>query len=195
MHRHHLDIAVIVPPVELLVFDAQVGEVHLLIEVREVVLARPLLDLVLVAIGAPVAVPAIPVALVQPGLVVALEFVVEDDSLDACAALQKAFCFTFVGAIDLNVVLEFPLAFGTCVEGLTTISIAVTVALEQVPALLRQRHRVVPRAGYANRLDETLFTEVPQISRTGIGRTIVVAPQIATGDDPKRADGRKGPRF
>jgi hypothetical protein len=164
MNRHHVHIAVIVPPVELLVFDAQVGEVHLLIEVREVVLARPLLDLLLVAIGAPIAVAATAVALVQPPLVVTLEFVVEDDSLDVCAALQKAFCFTFVGAIDLDVVLQFPLAFGAGVEGLATISVAVTVALEQAPAFLRQRHGVVSRAGYANRLDESLFAEVPQIS-------------------------------
>jgi hypothetical protein len=87
VNRHHLHIAVIVSPVELLVFDTQVGKVHLIIEVREVVIARPLLDLVLVAIGASIAVAPIPVALVQPPLVLTLEFVVEDDSLDACAAL------------------------------------------------------------------------------------------------------------
>jgi hypothetical protein len=49
----------------------------------------------------------------------------------------KAFCFTFVGAIDLDVVLQFPLAFRACVEGLATISVAVAVALEQAPAVLR----------------------------------------------------------
>jgi hypothetical protein len=110
--RDNLDIAVIVSPVEFLVFDAQVWKVHLIVEVRKVVLARPLLDFVLVAIGASVAVAAIPVALVQPGLILTLEFVVEDDSPDACAALLKALGFTFVGAIDLDVVLPFALAFG-----------------------------------------------------------------------------------
>jgi hypothetical protein len=195
MNRHHLHIAVIVPPVGLLVFEAHVGEVDLIIEVGKVVLARPLLDLVLVAIGAPIAVAAIPVALVQPGLILTLEFVVEDDSPDACAALLKALRFTFVGAIDLDVVLQFPFAFGAGVEALATISVAVAVALEQAPALLRQRDGVVPRAGYPNRLNETLFTEVPQISRSRIDRMIAVVPQIATGDDPKRADGGKGPRF
>src|SRR2546425_1808761 len=140
MDCHHLHIAVIVLSIELLVFDAQVGKMDLLIEVREVVLARPLLDFVLIAIRASVTVAALPIALVQPPLVLTLEFVVEDDSLDACAALLKAFCFTFVRAIDLNIVFEFLLAFRACVEGLAAISVAVAVALEQTPALLRQRY-------------------------------------------------------
>jgi len=193
VNRHHLHIAVIVPAVGLLVLKAHVGEVDLIIEVGKFVLPCPLLDLSLVAIGASIAVAPIPVALVQPPLVLTLEFVVEDDSLDACAALLKAFCFTFVGAIDLDVVLQFPLAFRACVEGLATISVA--VALEQTATLLRQCYGVVPRAGYPNRLNETLFTEMPQISGSRIDRMIAVVPQIATGDDPKRADGGKGPRF
>jgi hypothetical protein len=45
-----------------------------------------------------VVVAAIAVALMEPRLVFALELVVEDDALDARAALLEAFCVPYVGA-------------------------------------------------------------------------------------------------
>src|SRR5262245_58984262 len=48
--RDHLDVLVPVASLEL-VFDSEIGEVDLFIEVREVVFTRPCLDLVRVAIG------------------------------------------------------------------------------------------------------------------------------------------------
>ena len=44
-----------------------------------------------------VAVVAVPIALVQPLLVLTLELVVEDDVIDARAALLQALCFAFEG--------------------------------------------------------------------------------------------------
>jgi hypothetical protein len=42
---HHVDIVVIPPAIRLLVLDANVWKMHLVIEVREVALKRPLPDL------------------------------------------------------------------------------------------------------------------------------------------------------
>src|SRR5947209_11044434 len=140
-----LDVDVIVTPVELLELDPYVRKVQLLIEVRQVVLQRPLFDLARVTIRVSVVVRPIAVAFMEPSLVVALELEVEHDSFDAYAALLEAFGFTFVGAIDLDVVFEFPLAFDARVEGLAAVSVAVRVPmmLEQAPSLVRERNRDV----------------------------------------------------
>ena len=64
VRREQLDVLVAFPPIHL-VLDAVVGEVHLAVEVRQVVFACPLADLVLVAIRSAVAVGAIAVVLLQ----------------------------------------------------------------------------------------------------------------------------------
>src|SRR2546428_7589555 len=127
----------------------------------------------------------------EPLLVVALELVVQDDPIDPRAALFQALRFAFEGPIDLHVVLKLPLAFDARVEGLAAFPVAVTMALEQAAALLRQRYGVVARAGHTGRLDEPLLTEMSKVARSRISRTMVVVSEITTGDHSKRADGRQ----
>src|SRR5713101_185934 len=102
-----LDILVIPPPIGLLVFDAQVREMDLVIEVREVVFVRPFLDLVRVAIGPTIAVVTVPITLVEPLLVLTLELVVEGHPIDACPALREAFGFSEVRAVHQGTVFHF----------------------------------------------------------------------------------------
>jgi hypothetical protein len=116
--RGYFDVVVIPAAVWLLIFDPQVGEMDLVIEVREVVLERPGLNLFRVAIGMAVVVIAVAIPLVEPLLIVALELVVEYDAIDARAALLEAFGFTKIGATDLGVVFQFTLAFEARVERL-----------------------------------------------------------------------------
>jgi hypothetical protein len=142
-----------------------------------------------------IVVAAIAIALVQPALVLTLELVVEDDSTNAPATRRQALCFAFVRAIDLDVVFELPLAFNAMPERLMTSLIAVAVTLEQASSFSGQRDRIVAAAGHANRLDEPLLAEVPEIAGSWINWTIVVIPQITTGDHPKRADGRERARL
>jgi hypothetical protein len=123
MRGRDLDVAVVPTPVRLLVLDADVREMHLAIEVRQVMFAGPLPDLFRRSIGVAVVVLAVPIALVQPLLVLTLELVVEDDPLDAGAALQEGFCLAFVGPVDLDVVLQFPLGSDAGVEGLLVLSV------------------------------------------------------------------------
>jgi hypothetical protein len=107
----NLDILVETTAVDLLVLDAEIGKVHLLVEVRQVVLARPKGDLVRAAIWMAVVVVALSIALVQPPLVFALELVVEDHSVDPRAAQVQALSDVAVRRMDLRVVFDLARAF------------------------------------------------------------------------------------
>ena len=60
----HLDVHMVTAPVDLLVLDAQVGEVDLLVEVRQVAFERPFFNLLSIAIWVAVVVVTLAVALV-----------------------------------------------------------------------------------------------------------------------------------
>jgi hypothetical protein len=102
MRGRDLDVAVVPTPVRFLVFNADVREMHLVIEVRQIVFVGPLSDLVRGSIGVAVVVIAVAIAFVQPLLVFTLKLVVEDDPIDAGAALQEGVCLAFVRAADLK---------------------------------------------------------------------------------------------
>jgi hypothetical protein len=195
MDGHDFDVNVIPPPIRILVLDAGIRKMDLLVEVRQVVVTSPFLDLVWVTIGVAVVVVAVAIVLVEPLLVVALELVVENDAIDARPALVQALCFAFERSIDLDVVLQLPLAFDARVERLAAIAVAVTMALEQAAALLRQRNGVVARAGYSSCLHQPLPTEVAKVARSRISGTIVVVSEITTGDHSKRPDRCERARF
>ena len=116
MDRNDLHILVVAAAVDLLVFDPQVGEMDLLIEVRQVVFERPLFDLPHIAIGVAVVVLALPIALVQPLLVLALELVVEDHTFDARVAFFEAVRDAEVRLVDLRVVFELALTLETRIK-------------------------------------------------------------------------------
>ena len=86
VRREQLDVLVAFAPIDL-VLDAVVGKVHLAVEVRQVVFARPVADLLLVAVRSAVAVGAVAVVLLQELLVLALQVLFEDDASDVEAAV------------------------------------------------------------------------------------------------------------
>jgi hypothetical protein len=87
----------------------------------EVVVVRPFLDFVSVAIGSPIGIVAVPISLVQPLLVLTLELVVEDDSVDASPAPRQTPGFPEVRAIHLGVVFHLARLLQIGVELLTMI--------------------------------------------------------------------------
>src|SRR5262245_43640676 len=180
--RCHLDVLVITAAIGLLVFDAQIGEVDLVIEVRQVALGRPAADFLVGPIRVSVVVAPLAIPFVKPRLVITLELVVEDDALHARAALGQTLCLAFVRAIDLKVMFPFSLAFEAIPERLTGTLVPITVVFQHAAAFARQRHGVVARAGHTNRLDQPLLAEVAQVAGARIGRPIVVIPEITTGD-------------
>jgi hypothetical protein len=149
VHRGDLDILVIPPPIGLLVLDAQVGEVDLVVEVREVVFPRPFLDLMRLAIRASIGIVTVFIPFVQPALVLTLELVVEDDAIDACPALPEALGFTEVRAIDLGIVFDLARLLEVRIEILrmvvaTVRRIVAAVGLQHVPTLFRQDDGYLP---------------------------------------------------
>jgi hypothetical protein len=202
--RRDLDILVIPPAIGLFVFDPHVREMDLVIEVGDVVVVRPFLDLVSRAIGPPISVVAVPISLVQPLLVLPLELVVEHNSVDAGPALGETPGLPEVRAIHLGVVFHLARLLQIGVELLTMVTLTVVaivermvaaIRLQHVPTFLRQDDRHVPMTGQALGSDEPLLAEVSEVARPWIGRTLVVVAKVACRDDPKRADGRQRAGF
>src|SRR5262249_32919334 len=135
------------------------------------------------------------IALMEPALVLALELVIEYDPLDPRVTLGEPLRGAFIGAIDLEVVFELPLAFDASPEGLAVTLVTVPMVFEHTPPFRRQRHRVVARAGHPNRLHEALLAKVPQVTGSGIERPVVVVAEITTGGYSERTDGRERTRF
>jgi hypothetical protein len=196
-----LDILVLPPPIGFLVFDAQVREMDLVIEVRQVVFVRPFLDLVRLAIGPAIRIIAVPISLVEPLLVLTLELVVEGDAIDACPAVREALGFAEVRAIHLRVVFHLARLLQTRVELLTMVMLMVlamvrrvvaSVRLEHVPTFFRQHDGDVPTTIQALCSDEPFFAEMSEVGGPRIGRTLVVVAEVACRDDPKRPDGGQG---
>ena len=123
---HDLDVLVVPAAVGLHVLDAQVREMHLVVEIREVLFGGPRLNLLLRPFWVAVVVVVVPVVLVEPALVVALQLVVEDDALDVGPALAEPLLGLLVGAVDLQVVLAFARADEAGVEGLAAFSDSVS---------------------------------------------------------------------
>ena len=160
----------------------------LLIEVREVVFERPLFDFPRVTIRVSVVVVAIPIALVEPLLVLALELVVQDDALDVGVAFVQALRDAQVGLIDLRVVFELALAFETRIKLLARVVVVASVGLQQVPAAVGQNDGDIAPAVQPHGVDQTLLAQVPKVAAAGIGLAPGVVAQVARGYDPKRAN-------
>ncbi|OFW08217.1 MAG: hypothetical protein A3H96_23680 [Acidobacteria bacterium RIFCSPLOWO2_02_FULL_67_36] len=161
---------------------------HLVIEVRQVVLMSPLRNLALVPIGSSIGVRTVSIALLEPSLVLALELVIEPHALDLEAARLEPRGLALVGAVDLGVVFELALTLEACVERLPMAAPAAAVRFEQVPATLGQHDRMFAMSGDARCLDQPLFAEVSEVALTRIQRPIRVVAQVASRYNPKGAD-------
>jgi hypothetical protein len=189
---HDLDILAIATPVVLPKFDAQVGEVDLLVEVREVMFERPSLNLPFVAIRVSVVVFPLPIALVEPLLVLPLELVVQDDALDVRIACVEPLGDGQIGGIDLGVVFALALAFEARVELLANILVAASMGLQEVPAAVREHDRDVAPAVQPDGTDESLLAQMTQVAAAGVGFAPGVIAQITRRHDPERTDGGQG---
>src|SRR5688500_14290192 len=90
--------------VSVLVLDTGIRESDVPFVVRQIVPARPLRDLLGLAIRPAVAVLLPSIALVEESLIVALQLVVEDDAPNPTALAAETLLGALVGAIDLGVV-------------------------------------------------------------------------------------------
>jgi hypothetical protein len=94
-------------------------------------------------------------------------------------------------AIDLKVVFHFPRAFEARIERLAVLLVAVPIPLRKTAAILREHDRMVAMTGHAHGLDQPLFSKVSEVARPWVRSTIVVVPEITTGDNSKGTNGRE----
>jgi hypothetical protein len=135
---HHLDILMTVASVKF-VLNPEVGEADAIVEVRQVVLTRPVFDLVPIAIGSSIAVWSAAVPFLEPRLILALELVVEHDAPNLCPLVAKPFVFSQAGAIELDVMLQLTRPAHASVERLLPCIVAVAaVGFQEVVASLGQ---------------------------------------------------------
>ena len=90
VRRRDLHVLHITTAVRALVLDPEIGELNTFVHDRKVVLMRPLFDLFASSRRPTVAVRALAVSLLQEPLVLPLEFVVEDNALNARAPVLQA---------------------------------------------------------------------------------------------------------
>jgi hypothetical protein len=137
--RDHLYVFVMVPSVQL-IFDAEVREVHGLLEVRQVVFVRPRFNLASVPIRSTIAVWPAAIRLLQPFLILALEFLFEHYPMDFRTGVTETLLFAKVGAIHLNVVGQLTGPADAGVEGLLSRIVAIpAVGLQEVVTSFRER--------------------------------------------------------
>jgi hypothetical protein len=164
VRRDDLDVLSAPAAVRLLILDARVREMHLFVEVRQVVFACPFANLVGRPIGSSVAVVVILVALVQPTLILALELVIQHDTIHARAALQEARLGLFIRAVNLDVVFQLARPYKAGVERLTALVVRVSAMFEKAATCLREHHRMVTVTGHADGLDQPLLSKMSKVA-------------------------------
>jgi hypothetical protein len=102
MGGDNLDVLVPQAAVTVFVLDAGIRQSDVPIFVRQLVFPRPAPDLFGLAIRPAVAVLLAAIPLVEKSLIVALEFVVEDNSPDPAPSVPESFLRALVGTIDLR---------------------------------------------------------------------------------------------
>jgi len=113
-----LDVLMEVASLGLLVLDSQIRKVDLVIEVGKVMRSGPGSNLILGSIRMAVILVAVAIVLVQPFLVVLLELVVEDDSVDPRTVFLKNLSGIQVGVENLRVMFQLAGALQARIEGL-----------------------------------------------------------------------------
>ena len=179
---------VIPPAIGRFVLDTDVGEVDLLVEVRQVAIVRPVLDFGAVAIRPSVGIVAVLVTLVQPSLIVALELVIERNTMDPVAALLETLRLAQVRAKHLAVVFHLAWLLQLRVEGLLAVLAGIMVVIVRVVAamrfeeaapIFRENDGDVTMTVDAFHPNQSLFPKMSQVACARVGWPSVVIAEVA----------------
>jgi hypothetical protein len=189
---HVLDVAPAVGPE---VLDLKVGKLDAPINKGEVVGFGPPAHLVGVSPGSAVAVAMTPVWLLEEHLVVALEVLLEDHTLDMRSFLHQSVGRPEIGSIKLRVVSELAVAREPILKELRRLVVTGAMSFEQLATAIRQRHEIgaclpingrdVPEQPFTSQM---LNVTVPQV-----GVTIAVFTEVIDRDNAERTDDGKRP--
>jgi hypothetical protein len=176
-----LDVLVMLAPVDL-VLDAVVREVNLAVEVRQVVLARPLANLALVAVRTAVAIDPAAIVFLQELLILALQVLLEDDAsnLESVVLVAKTGFLLPIRRVEVRVVLDFALTADAGVERLRWLLVAIHgMRIEQIAAFACERQDP-PVVAQIQPLHQAFVAQVFQ--------RVVVDIEVVFGHDAKGAD-------
>jgi hypothetical protein len=193
MRRGDLDVLVNRSAVAVVVFDSDVGELDMALVVRQLVLARPPLDLLRVSFGSPRRVPAATTGRMKETLVIALELLFQNDSANTAAAGNQAIDSLLVRAIQPDVVCQFSWLRNAGMEGLLRLVTSCAPGiLEHRPTALGERDEGCPflTDDIRRRLNQTKLAEMCQIAGMEAAAPRLVS-KIAIRNDSKCADRRK----
>jgi hypothetical protein len=192
VHGLNLDVLVPCATADVLVLDPHVGKMDVSIEVRQVVLACPFLDLLGVSLRPTVTLGSISIGLLKEALILALQLVVQDGALDAGIRCVQPLSGLEIGVIDLGVVLDLARLPDARVEGLARLAVDIAATrFKQISTAISEDNDRLAMAFEVNGSYEPRLAQVAEVSLTRVGGTTVVIPKVVSRDDPKRADRRK----
>jgi hypothetical protein len=179
--------------IAVVVLDAHVRELDVTLVIRQLVLARPPLDLLGFSFGSTQGSTAAAIRLLKETLVVALELLLQHDTANATAASNQAVDGLLVGAIQANVVRQFPWLRDAGIEGLRRLVVSrAPRMLEHHPTSLGERDEGRPFVTDDIRHDiyQAKLAEMRQIPRVG-AMVPGPVPKIDIRNHSKRANRRK----
>jgi hypothetical protein len=150
--RDDLDVLYAVVSISVVVFNPDIRKVHLVVEVRQVVLTGPMLDFLIVTSSAAVAGRLLSIAFLKERLILALQLVVEDDATYVGPLIPEAFRCAAVGSVEYCVVSHLawlPEAFVEHLPGFWRI--LATSRFEQVAPLACEDDNVARPAAQGHR--------------------------------------------
>ncbi len=189
--RHDLDVLVAVASLKF-VLDPEIGEMHRVIEVREVVLARPVFNFARVAIRPSITVRTVSIPLLEKALVLTLEVVLEDDAADVGPLPTQALFRAQMCAIELQIVRQLTRPVDAGVERLFAGVVAIaSVRVEQLASAVGQRDGPLTSIeGHGS--GQPLVAELAHVVITWVGRLVARVEQIAFGTRPGRRPPSRG---
>jgi hypothetical protein len=113
----------------------------MVIEVRQLVFARPVPDLILVAARPVVAVRPVAIVVLEELLVLTLQVLLEDDAsdLEVRVFVSKTRLLLSKRRIQIRVVVDLPRAADAGVEGLRRLTVSLQrVRIQQLPSVCRE---------------------------------------------------------
>ena len=125
MGREQLDVLVLLTAVDL-VLDAVIRKMDLAIEVRQVVLARPVADLIFAAVRSSVAVCSASIVVLQEILILPLEVMLDDDAADLQIRMlvPEARLLLAERRVEIRIMLDLARATDASVERLLGAAVA-----------------------------------------------------------------------
>jgi len=158
-------------PVRVFVLDSEIWEMHLIIEVGQVVLARPFPNLLHRPIRPAVAVASASIALLQEALVLTLQLAVQGDPEDARIAPTQAISRVQIRPIHLGIVRALARPVGAGIEPLAVFGVPCPTAFEKAAATVCEGDGSLTSIQW-HALDESLLLEVAEVSVTHVERGI-----------------------